>query len=109
MADIFSRRKRSWLMSRVRSRDTRPERAVMSVLRSMRCQFGKYDGTLPGRPDIVLRRRKKVIFVHGCFWHGHARCLGSTRPVTNKGFWHRKLDENLKRDRRTVRTLRKLG
>jgi DNA mismatch endonuclease (patch repair protein) len=64
---------------------------------------------LPGNPDIVLPRHGKVILVHGCFWHGHKRCPRSKRPTTNKGFWNKKLDRNIERDKRFRRMLRSMG
>jgi DNA mismatch endonuclease (patch repair protein) len=63
---------------------------------------------LPGNPDIVLPKHKKIIFVHGCFWHGHKRCSRSKRPSTNKKFWNEKLSKNIERDKRNQRKLRKL-
>ncbi len=64
---------------------------------------------LPGTPDIVLSKHKKVIFVHGCFWHGHKGCKRSKRPVTNIVFWNRKIDQNIKRDKNSLIELRRLG
>jgi DNA mismatch endonuclease (patch repair protein) len=68
-------------------------------------RFRIHGRELPGNPDIVLPRHGKVIFVHGCFWHGHNRCPRSKRPTTNKSFWNKKLDGNIKRDRRFRRSL----
>jgi DNA mismatch endonuclease (patch repair protein) len=64
---------------------------------------------LPGNPDIVLARHKKVIFVHGCFWHGHKKCPRSKRPATNTKFWNGKLDGNIERDKRSLTELRRMG
>jgi DNA mismatch endonuclease, patch repair protein len=64
---------------------------------------------LPGTPDIVLSKHKKVVFVHGCFWHGHKGCKRSKRPTTNVDFWNRKIDQNIKRDKDSLKELRRLG
>ena len=109
MSDVFSKEKRSWLMSRVKGRDTTPEILVRSFLHRMGLRFRIHRRDLPGKPDIVLPRHGKVIFVHGCFWHGHKRCLRSQRPTTHKGFWNRKLDQNIERDKRFRRRLWRMG
>lgn len=107
--DTLSREKRSWNMSRIRSRDTIPEKAVRSVLRRLRYRIQLHAKDLPGRPDIILPRRKTVVFVHGCFWHRHSRCRFAYTPKTRRTFWLRKFTENRDRDARARRHLRKLG
>ena len=102
---MFSKEKRSWIMSRVKGRDTKPEILVRSLVHRMGYRFRIHGRELPGNPDIVLPRHGKVIFVHGCFWHGHNRCPRSKRPTTNKSFWNKKLDGNIKRDRRFRRSI----
>lgn len=87
-------------MGRVKDRDTKPEMLVRSMIHRMGFRFRLYAKELPGSPDIVLRRHKKVIFVHGCFWHGHEGCSRSKRPSTNTEFWNAKLDKNMDRDKR---------
>jgi DNA mismatch endonuclease (patch repair protein) len=72
-------------------------------------RFRLHQRYLPGNPDIVLPRHGRVIFVHGCFWHGHKKCSRSKRPTTNKRFWNKKLDGNIERDRRFQIELRRLG
>jgi DNA mismatch endonuclease (patch repair protein) len=109
MTDVFTREKRSLIMSRVKGRDTKPELLVRSLVHRIGFRFRVQSRKLPGNPDIVLSRWRKVIFVHGCFWHGHARCPRSKRPGTNKGFWNRKLDGNIQRDKRFCRELRRMG
>ena len=96
-------------MSRVKGRDTKPEILVRSIVHRMGFRFRLHQGVLPGNPDIVLARHKKVIFVHGCFWHGHKSCPRSKRPATNTEFWNRKLDGNIERDRRFLTELRRMG
>ena len=109
MTDVFTKEKRSWIMSRVKGRDTKPEILVRSVVHRMGYRFRVHRRDLPGNPDVVLPRHGKVIFVHGCFWHGHKRCPRSTRPTTNKGFWNEKLDRNIERDKRFQRKLGSMG
>lgn len=107
--DVFSREKRSQIMSRVSGRNTKPEIAVRSSLHRMGYRFRLHRKDLPGKPDITLPKYKKVIFVHGCFWHGHADCSRSKRPSTNEEFWREKLDKNIERDKSTVNALKELG
>lgn len=107
MTDVFPAEKRSWIMGRVRGRDTKPEIVVRSFLHRMGYRFRINCRELAGNPDIVLPRHRKAIFVNGCFWHGHRRCPRSKRPTTNKGFWDRKLDRNILRDQSSLRALRR--
>jgi DNA mismatch endonuclease, patch repair protein len=105
MADILSRRERSALMSRVRMRDTNPERAVRSVLHSMGFRFRLHRSDLPGTPDIVLAKYSAMILVHGCFWHRHPACRKATTPKTRIRFWVAKFQANKTRDRMVRRRL----
>ena len=107
--DTLSRERRSWNMSRIRGRDTAPERLVRSILHGMGCRFRLNVSPLPGRPDIVLRKRRTVVLVHGCFWHRHPECKYAYTPKTNIEFWSRKFAENVERDRRTTAALKELG
>lgn len=109
MTDIFSTQKRSWIMSRIKGFDTKPEMIVRSFVHRMGFRFRVHRRDLPGNPDIVLPRLGKVIFVHGCFWHGHKRCHRSKRPTTNSTFWNKKLDANMERDKIFRRELIKMG
>jgi len=109
MTDVFTKEKRSWVMGRVKGRDTKPEIVVRSIVHRMGFRFRIHRGDLPGKPDIVLPRHSRVIFVHGCFWHGHNGCSRSKRPTTNRMFWHKKLEENVARDRRVRRDLHRIG
>lgn len=109
MGDVFSIEKRRWIMRRVKGRDTKPELLVRSIIHRMGLRFRVCRRDLPGNPDIVLPRHKKIIFVHGCFWHGHTRCARSKRPTTNASFWDNKLDGNIARDQRLRRELRRTG
>jgi DNA mismatch endonuclease (patch repair protein) len=109
MADVFSRKERSAIMRRVRAENTKPELRVRRWLHSQGFRFRLHRGDLPGKPDIVLPKLCMVIFVHGCFWHGHAGCKHSTLPQSNREYWERKIGRNVTRDRRNARALRKLG
>ncbi len=108
MADVFSREKRSQVMAAIRSADTRPELAVRRALHAMGVRFRLHVAGLPGRPDIVMRKRKLVIQVKGCFWHGH-RCLKGRIPGVNRPYWLAKIAGNKARDKRNERRLRSMG
>lgn len=107
--DTISREHRSWNMSRIRGRDTKPEKMVRSLLYRMGCRFRLHCRDLPGRPDVVLAKHKTVIFVHGCFWHRHAGCPLAYTPKSRPAFWSRKFAGNVRRDRKVETELRKLG
>ena len=109
MVDRISREHRSWNMSRIRGSNTRPERVVRSLLHRLGYRFRLHRKDLPGRPDIVLPKYRTVIFVHGCYWHRHPRCKYAYTPKSNVEFWEKKFAENMERDRRDRRALRKLG
>lgn len=109
MPDVFSKAKRSEVMSHIGARDTGPERAVRSVLHRMGYRFRLHRTDLPGKPDIVLPRFGTAIFVHGCFWHRHKGCRFAYTPKSRRKFWLGKLESNVTRDRRVNRELAKLG
>ena len=109
MTDKLTSEQRSYLMSRVKGKNTKPEKLVRSLLHGMGYRFRLYCKDLPGSPDIVLPRHKKVILVHGCFWHGHPGCKKAARPKSNQTYWNTKLDENIARDTRVRSDLRSLG
>lgn len=96
-------------MAQVKGYDTQPEKAVRSILHRMGYRYSLHRSDLPGKPDIVLPMHKKIVFVHGCFWHGHKGCKRSARPSTNVNFWNRKLIGNQLRDRRIKGQLAKAG
>ena len=97
------------MMSRVRDRDTTPEILVRSTIHRMGFRFRLRRKDLPGNPDIVLPRHKKIVFVHGCFWHQHPGCSAAKRPQSNKEFWNAKLDANVVRDERNKSLLEQMG
>lgn len=108
MADIVSRKTRSRMMASVRQANTKPEVAVRKLIHKLGFRFRLHRRDLPGSPDIVLPRHRKVIFVHGCFWHRHG-CRRTTTPATNFEFWQAKFEANEKRDRTACRRLKALG
>lgn len=110
-ADVFDVAKRSAIMRAVKSRDTSPELAVRAAVRAL--GFGRryrLDGAqLPGKPDLVFGALGKVVFVHGCFWHGHDCKHGAVRSKTRTAFWDHKIAGNRDRDARKAHALKKLG
>ncbi len=109
MSDIFKKSKRSLIMSKIHGKDTKPELIVRRYLFSKGFRYRVDDKRYPGSPDIVLPRYKTVIFVHGCFWHGHELCRKSALPSTNREFWENKIKTNMERDRKNILELEKLG
>lgn len=108
MTDRISPEARSRLMSRIRSKDTGPERAVRSLLHALGFRFRLHRKDLPGTPDIVLPGRGTAVFVHGCFWHGHA-CKVDKMPKSRTDYWGPKIEANRVRDTRKAAKLRRLG
>ena len=107
--DHLTPEKRSWNMSRIKSKDTTPERIVRSFLHRNGFRFRLHAKDLPGKPDIVLPKYKTVIEVRGCFWHRHPGCKSATSPSSNVDFWQKKFAANVSRDERTEQELKKLG
>ena len=112
MTDIVSEEQRSYNMSRIRSKNTKPEITVRSMLHRLGYRFtvnGPKNKQLPGKPDIVLPKYKTVIFVHGCFWHGHKDCKNFRYPKTRTDWWKGKIDGNVARDRAHIRRIEEMG
>ena len=109
MSDVFSKDKRSWIMSQISGGDTKPEIVVRKLIHSMGFRFRLHVKNLPGKPDIVLPRHRKIIVVNGCFWHGHQDCSRSKRPVSNVEFWNAKIVGNIARDERNKAALMEMG
>ena len=109
MADNLSPEHRKLCMSRIRSKDTGPELIVRKIAHQLGYRFRLHRGDLPGKPDLVFPLLKKVILVHGCFWHRHRCNRGRVVPVTNCEYWEEKRTGNVNRDKRTRRELRRLG
>ena len=109
MADRISHEKRSLNMAAIRSKDTGPELAVRKIVFGLGYRYRLHDPKLPGKPDLVFPSKKKAVFVHGCFWHGHNRCKRATTPKTHAEFWQGKICANMARDRRVRLKLRDMG
>jgi DNA mismatch endonuclease (patch repair protein) len=109
MTDVLTSKKRSELMSKIRSKDTQSEIIVRKFLFAHGLRYRKNDPRLPGKPDIVLPKFKTVIFVHGCFWHGHENCSLGRLPKSKVEYWRKKIENNKLRDRRVIEQLEAEG
>lgn len=109
MVDKFSKETRSYIMSRIRGKDTQPEIIVRRYLFSKGLRFRKNDKRYPGSPDVVLPKYRTVVFVHGCFWHLHDGCRYATIPKSNVDYWKKKLYGNKERDERNQKELESMG
>ena len=109
MADVHDTAIRSYNMSRIKGKDTKPEETVRKYLFSKGFRYRKNVSTLPGKPDIVLPKYKTCIFVHGCFWHKHEGCKYFVWPKSNEEFWKDKLEKNVTRDKNEQAELEKRG
>jgi DNA mismatch endonuclease (patch repair protein) len=107
--DVLTKEQRRRNMQAIRKERTTPERVLEAELRRRRFRVTCNLKDLPGRPDLVLPARKVAVFVHGCFWHRHARCRFAASPATNREFWAAKFEANRKRDQRKSAELRALG
>lgn len=103
--DRLSRAHRSWLMSKVRSKDTTPEMIVRRAVHKLGYRYRLHCPKMPGKPDLVLSAHRKIIFVHGCFWHGHENCSKARLPKSNVEFWRSKIERNVGRDTELCRML----
>jgi len=109
MVYVHNKQQRSYNMSQILCKNTKPEMLVRSLVHRMGYRYALHRKDLPGKPDLVLVKHRKVIFVHGCFWHMHRCRYGSIVPKTNKKFWKTKRQGNVERDKRNLRKLRKEG
>lgn len=109
MVDVHNKETRSFNMSRIRSKDTGPEILVRKFLFRKGFRYKLYDRTLPGKPDLVFPKYKTVIFIHGCFWHGHEGCKYFVVPKTRRKWWLEKIDRNRELDAENFRKLKHLG
>jgi DNA mismatch endonuclease, patch repair protein len=109
MTDILCKEKRSWNMSRIRAKNTKPEMIVRSALHRAGFRFRLHVTTLPGKPDIVLPKYKTVIFVNGCFWHRHQGCKYAYTPKSRQQFWEIKFQKNVERHEKVMNELINLG
>lgn len=109
MADVHTPETRSYNMSRIKGKDTKPEVVVRKYLFSQGFRYRKNVKGMPGRPDIVLRKYNTCIFVNGCFWHKHEGCRYFVWPKSNSDFWHNKIESNINRDKKNYDLLRSQG
>lgn len=109
MADVHTKAQRSYNMSRIKGKDTKPEMLVRRFLHANGFRYKLHDKTLPGKPDIVLPKYKTVIFIHGCFWHGHANCKYFVVPKTRTEWWINKINGNKTNDAKALKALQKEG
>jgi DNA mismatch endonuclease (patch repair protein) len=109
MTDVLSTEQRRFCMSRIRDKNTKPEIVVRQLVRQMGIGYRLHVKDLPGKPDLVFRKHKKIIFVHGCFWHMHACKYGRVVPKTNTEFWQKKRLSNKLRDIKNRQELNRLG
>lgn len=107
--DNLSPEARSIQMSLVRSKDTKPEKLVRKIVFSLGYRYRLHSKDLPGKPDLVFTKKRKVIFVHGCFWHRHANCKLATTPATRQDYWLPKFQRTIGRDLETQKALREQG
>ena len=105
MADVHDKKTRSYNMSQIKGKDTKPEALVRQFLFAKGYRFRKNDKRYPGTPDIVLPKYRTVIFVNGCFWHKHEGCKYFVWPETNAAFWSEKIKNNVERDKRNYTLL----
>lgn len=108
-ADRLTPERRSANMRAVRAKDTAPEMIVRRLIHGLGYRYRLHSSKLPGRPDLVLRRHRTAIFVHGCFWHGHEGCARARRPKANADFWAGKLARNAERDAQQIASLEARG
>ena len=109
MADVFSIKKRSQIMASVSGKDTKPEILVRRKLFSEGFRYRKNDSRYPGKPDIVIPKYNTIIFIHGCFWHGHKGCKHSELPTSNVDYWKTKISKNINRDKKNIVELQRQG
>ena len=109
MTDVLTKKQRSYNMSQIRNKDTRPEILVRSIVHRLGYRYALHRKDLPGKPDMVLTRHRKIILIHGCFWHMHRCRYGRVKPATNVDFWREKREGNVARDKKNLRKLRKDG
>lgn len=107
MPDVFTKEKRSYIMSRIRSKWTKPEKTIHGYLKGRKIAH-KMHPRIPGSPDLILTDAKRAVFIHGCFWHGCPKC-SKKAPRTNPNFWKQKIERNMSRDREAVKKLKSDG
>ena len=109
MTDVFDKNERSRIMAKIGGKDSVIELRVRRLLFSLGYRYRLHAAKLPGKPDIVFPGRRKAIFVHGCFWHGHDECKRAKIPAQNEDFWRRKIAGNVARDQEVLKNLSEIG
>ncbi|MBN2402764.1 MAG: DNA mismatch endonuclease Vsr [Spirochaetes bacterium] len=109
MTDVHNKNTRSYNMSRIRHKDTKPEIIVRKFLHSKGLRYRLHDKKLPGKPDLVLKKYNTVVQIHGCFWHRHKGCKYFVIPKTRTEWWLNKINDNINRDKENKKKLKKLG
>lgn len=109
MTDVLTPEQRHRNMASIRGRDTQPEKIVRSLLHRIGYRYRLHCADLPGKPDLVFPKRRKILFIHGCFWHMHHCKYGKVAPATNAEFWRTKRRSNAARDKKTLAALRRAG
>ena len=107
--DVFTKKKRSSVMAKIKAKDTKPEILVRKLLHRMGYRFRLHNKHLPGKPDVCLEKYNTVIFIHGCFWHNHKKCNDGKIPKSNVGYWQPKIQGNIARDKRNNLALKRMG
>ncbi len=107
--DVHDKKTRSYNMSRIKCKDTKPELIVRKYLFNKGLRYRKNEKKLPGKPDIVISKYKTVIFINGCFWHGHVNCKEFILPKTNTDFWKNKIEKTRERDEKNYQLLKEKG
>jgi DNA mismatch endonuclease (patch repair protein) len=107
--DTFSKQQRSKCMSKIKSKNTMPEKIVQKTLSNLKIRYRLHSVKLPGKPDIVIGKNKIVIFINGCFWHQHKNCKRSSSPKSNTDYWLSKLKRNVEKQKQDISELKKLG
>lgn len=107
VVDVFSKKKRSQIMTKIKAKNTKIEILFMKALRKKRIHYTGYPGKVPGHPDLVLKDKKIAVFVDGCFWHKCPKCY--TEPQSNLEYWRKKIEYNVRKDRKVNKELRSSG
>ena len=107
--DNLTTEQRKLCMSRIRSKNTKPEIAVRKILTKLGFRYRLHNSKLPGKPDIVISKARKIIFINGCFWHQHKNCAKQAMPKVNREYWRPKLQRNVEKQEQDIKSLRKLG
>lgn len=107
--DNLTKKQRKLCMSRIRSKDTKPEKVVRKILTKLGFKYRLHNAGLPGKPDIVISKIKTVVFINGCFWHQHKNCRHQATPKTNVKYWTSKLKRNVEKQKKDIKLLKKEG